>query len=155
MHKPCVHAAAAAAAVCQVHKLSSLAESDASWGQPVWKPDGSGVVAAAWPHKALNVPNTLSAAAAAVAVMFQVRKLSGLAESDASWGQPVWTPDGSGVVAVAWPHKALNFPHTSAAAAAAVLQVDKLSGLAEPDASWGQPVWTPDGCGIAAEAWPH
>jgi acylaminoacyl-peptidase len=52
----------------------------------------------------------LSAAAAAV---LQVHKLSGLADSDASWGQPVWTPDGAGIVAVAWPHKALNFPNTS------------------------------------------
>jgi hypothetical protein len=25
----------------------------------------------------------------------------------------VWTPDGAGIVAVAWPHKALNFPNTS------------------------------------------
>uniref|UniRef100_A0A383VD43 acylaminoacyl-peptidase n=1 Tax=Tetradesmus obliquus TaxID=3088 RepID=A0A383VD43_TETOB len=44
---------------------------------------------------------------------WQVHKLAGLADSDASWGQPVWTPDGSGIVAVAWPHKAANFPHTS------------------------------------------
>lgn len=37
----------------------------------------------------------------------------GLTSTDSSWGQPVWTPDGKGLVAVAWPHRPLNFPKTS------------------------------------------
>jgi hypothetical protein len=41
---------------------------------------------------------------------WQVHEVSGLSALDASWGQPAWTPDGQGLVAVAWPHKALNFP---------------------------------------------
>jgi hypothetical protein len=41
---------------------------------------------------------------------WQVHQIQGLESIDASWGQPTWTPDGKGLVAVAWPHKALNFP---------------------------------------------
>lgn len=41
---------------------------------------------------------------------WQVHEISGLSAVEASWGQPAWTPDGQGLVAVAWPHKALNFP---------------------------------------------
>eukprot|EP00879_Flechtneria_rotunda_P013504 GHRR01014100.1.p1 GENE.GHRR01014100.1~~GHRR01014100.1.p1 ORF type:complete len:881 (+),score=271.51 GHRR01014100.1:318-2645(+) len=44
---------------------------------------------------------------------WQVHQLAGLAGLEASWGQPVWTPDGKGLVAVQWPHKALNFPGTA------------------------------------------
>ncbi|KIY93010.1 hypothetical protein MNEG_14953 [Monoraphidium neglectum] len=40
-----------------------------------------------------------------------VTKLAGLPE-DHSCGQPVWTPDGAGLVFVAWPHAPLNFPAT-------------------------------------------
>jgi len=39
--------------------------------------------------------------------------LKGVAEHESSWGHPVWSPDGQGVVAVAWPHQALNFPGTA------------------------------------------
>jgi hypothetical protein len=41
---------------------------------------------------------------------WQVHQIEGLSAVDASWGQPVWTPDGQGLVAVAWLHKHLNFP---------------------------------------------
>lgn len=41
---------------------------------------------------------------------WQVHEVHGLDSIEASWGQPTWTPDGQGLVAVAWPHKALNFP---------------------------------------------
>lgn len=44
---------------------------------------------------------------------WQVHEIQGLSTVDASWGQPAWTPDGQGIVAVAWPHKALNFPGTA------------------------------------------
>jgi acylaminoacyl-peptidase len=41
-----------------------------------------------------------------------VSRLAGM-PADHSCGQPLWTPDGSGVVFVAWPHQAPNFPQTS------------------------------------------
>lgn len=44
---------------------------------------------------------------------WQVHEIQGLRAVEASWGQPAWTPDGQGLVAVAWPHKALNFPGTA------------------------------------------
>jgi acylaminoacyl-peptidase len=44
---------------------------------------------------------------------WQVHEIKGLASLAASWGQPAWTPDGQGLVAVAWSHKALNFPGTA------------------------------------------
>lgn len=44
---------------------------------------------------------------------WQVHEVQGSTAVEASWGQPAWTPDGRGLVAVAWPHKALNFPGTA------------------------------------------
>eukprot|EP00873_Tetraselmis_striata_P005737 jgi/Tetstr1/426001/TSEL_016349.t1 len=42
-----------------------------------------------------------------------VTPVAGLAE-DISYGQPVWQPDGGGLVLVGWPHAAENFPQSAA-----------------------------------------
>ncbi|KAF8057927.1 Serine/threonine-protein phosphatase PP1 isozyme 1 [Scenedesmus sp. PABB004] len=99
-------AAAGAAAAGEAGAEGKAAGADAGAAPRTWR----GVSAAVEDWGELNTGKRPPALYVLDTAAWAVTAAPGAASADASWGQPAWAPDGSGLVAVAWPHRALNFP---------------------------------------------